>query len=221
MALPDLLWACPACGEDRGLDDDGVCAACDTRFARGRGSTIVATAPDGTTTVRSARKWLDRLPDPASLVGCGGAGDAGPTGDAGDVGDAGGKAAPEAVVRSAAAAVRPVTAEQAVFGETGYLNRVEVFGDPVPGRLTLTCDALRVAREGEGEEVWPLEALTAVQASSSSLQLKRRGAPLVAFRFENDSVYLWEQLLHAALRDFYGRTGRGEILEFQPRIVAR
>jgi hypothetical protein len=203
VALADLLWACPECGEDRGLRPaDGTCHACGTRFVRATGSTIRAIAPDGTVTARPAREWLDRLPDPASLLGT--------DPDAGD-----------GPVRSADVDIRTVVRDEVVRGEAGYLNQVEVFGEPEPGSLTLDRDRLVVTREGGTAEAWPLEELTAVQASSSSLQLKRRGRPLAAYRFHDDSVYLWEQLLHAALRDFYGRTGRGSIVEFQPRISTR
>lgn len=197
MPLCDLLWACPRCGADRGLaNDQSACERCRTRFERGQGALIRAVAPDGAVTEASAREWLDRLPEPASLLSSN-------------------------HVRTASVVVRIATETARVQGQGGYLNRVEVFGEPVTGSLRLERDRLVVSLDGRDEEPWPLETLTAVQASSGTLQLKRRGQPLVAFRFENDAVYLWEELLRAALRDFYGRTGRGAIAEFQPRIVAR
>ncbi|MFW6330262.1 MAG: hypothetical protein ACOC3J_00920 [Gemmatimonadota bacterium] len=207
MAVADLLWACPVCGRDRGLtrDDEARCTACGTRFQRVEGARIRAVAPDGTETRRLAREWVDRLPAPATLV----------------------QGARDGPVRAARVTARPVTSEARVFGEHGYLNLVEVFGDELAGELRLHRDRLIVALEpnsGAPASIagdWPLQELTAVQASSSSLQVKRRQVPLVAFRFLDDSVYLWEQLLRAALRDFYGRTGRGVIREFQPRIVTR
>lgn len=207
MALSDLLWACPACGRDRGLAGGArACSACGTRFLRGVDATIRAVAPDGTETVHTAAEWLEHLPYPASLL-------------------------EDDPVRSARVLIRAVTGEAAVTGEGGYLNRIELFGDEVPGTVRLEPERLVVEWDedshfgrGHGQsarrcENWPLESLTAVQTSSTSLQLKRRGEPLVAFRFQNDSLYLWEQLLRAALRRFYGKTGRGAIREFQPRIV--
>lgn len=212
MPLYDLLWACPACGEDRGLlDDDRTCSACGTRFVREAGSAIRSTAPDGSITVRTPAEWIDMLPEPAALLG-------------------------NQPVRTAHVMIQPVTGEAKVTGTVGFLNRIEVFGDETPGTLTLLADALVVAEGGEGAEgveqpqkprgalagdSWGLETLTAVQTSSKTLQIKRRGASLVSFRFLDDSVYLWERLIRAAIRDFYARTGRGEVLEFQPRIVAR
>lgn len=206
MPLYDLLWACPACGEDRGLlDDDETCSACGTRFLRETGAAIRSIAPDGSVSLRTPAEWADMLPAPASLLG-------------------------DHPVRTARVMIQPVTGEAAVAGRIGFLNRIEVFGKETPGTLTLLADGLVVTEGGEappeaggepGAGRWGLETLTAVQTSSKSLQLNRRGAPLVSLRFLDDSVYLWERLIRAALRDFYGRTGRGEILEFQPRIVAR
>lgn len=193
MALSDLLWACPTCGADRGLAGaEAVCSSCGTRFQRGPRGTIRATAPDGGETVRSAAEWLERLPAPSTLLG-------------------------SDPIRVASVLVRRATGSADVFGEAGYLNRVEVFGDEEHGWLRLEAD--RLVLEGlQGEGEWPLETLTAVQASSNNLQIKRKGEPLVSFRFQDDAIYLWEHLLRAALRDFYGRTGRGVIREFQPRI---
>lgn len=61
-------------------------------------------------------------------------------------------------------------------------------------------------------------ARTAIQASSSSIQIKARGEPVVSFRFPEDSPRFWEELLQEALRRFYRERGMGEIREFQPRI---
>lgn len=194
MALSDLLWACPVCGEDRALTEkSGVCRACRTRFERAEDALIRAVSPDGSATARSAAEWVERLPDPVTLL-------------------------ENDPVRTARVTMRTVTSEARVFGDTGYLNRVEVFGKEAIARLRLEPNRLIVEREGDEADVWPLESLTAVQASSNTLQLKRHARPLAAFRFHDDAIFLWENLLRAALRDFYGRTGRGEIREFQPRI---
>ena len=123
------------------------------------------------------------------------------------------------LIRSAKVEVTRVTGFDTVHDGEGFLNRIELWGDPSPGRLELREDRVVLAEEGEEPEEWPLETLTAVQASSSSLQLNRRGERLVSFRFLDDSIYLWEELVHAALQAFYERTGRGRIVEFQPRIA--
>ena len=205
MALSDLLWACPECGEDRGLEPDepgARCRACGAHYRRAEGASIRAERPDGSTVVRRPADWLDRLPDPQTLV---------------ENADTDGEP-----IRSAEVMARSVTDTDTVHDRDGYLNRIEIWGDAAPGALEVHADRLVYRPEPPGDAVeWPLETVTAVQASSSTLQINRSGAPLVSFRFLDDSIFLWEELLHAALRDFYRRTGRGEIAEFQPRIATR
>jgi len=202
MAISDLLWACPECGEDRGLAPDGSgfrCRACDTFYRRDTGASIRARRPDGTDVVRTPAEWLDRLPSPETLVN---------NRDSDD----------EAIRRAAVDTARVVDSDT-VHDREGYLNRIEIWGDESTAELALFADHLVLAPSDGEPERWPLESVTAVQASSSDLQINRTGAPLVSFHFRDDSNFLWEELLHAALRDFYGRTGRGEIVEFQPRIT--
>ncbi len=43
----------------------------------------------------------------------------------------------------------------------------------------------------------------------------------MTFRFLTGSPRLWEALLQHAVQALYRRQGRGEIREFQPRIVVR
>lgn len=202
MAIPDLLWACPACGLDRGLEPERKgyrCSRCGTVFRRGRGAAIRADAPDGSRTVLRPADWLARLPEPQAFVQQ-------RLGEGNEI-------------RAARASMRRGVGFERVFGEHGYLNRVEVWGEPTAGRLELWAGRLVWSPDQGDSEAWPLDSLTAVQASSRAIQLNRARAPLVEARFDDDSIFLWERLLHAALREFYGRTGRGEIVEFQPRIV--
>ncbi len=201
MAIPDFLWACPECGEDRGLIRDRTgfrCRTCATRFRRVQGASIRAERPDGSSVIRRPREWLARLPEPADLLR---------------------ERADDQPLRSARVTTRWVTGTDTVRGREGYLNRIELWGDEEQGTLEIRPDSLVYAPDGETPIRWPLQSIVAVQASSSSLQINRSDEPLVAFRFTDDSIRLWEELLHAALRDFYGRTGRGEIVEFQPRIT--
>jgi hypothetical protein len=100
-----------------------------------------------------------------------------------------------------------------------YLGRVERFGNFQFGQLALTETSLSFeAREGGDSFAWALGELTAIQPSSTALQLKGRGRPLVSLKFVNSSPRLWEQRLQAALRQHY--RGR-EIIEFQPRLTLR
>ena len=68
---------------------------------------------------------------------------------------------------------------------------------------------------------WPLDQITAVQPTSSALQIKARAQPVAAIRFLEGSVRLWEDRLQTAIRDLWRRAGRGEITEFQPCIRTR
>ena len=229
MSLNDLLWACPACGLDKGLAPDPaggrrtarhdvVCRGCGAGFDRVDGAMIRA-APAGHALdgppVRSPAAWVAALPAPASYLE--------------------GRQDGE-VVREASVEASRVVAEKVIRGAApgrgDYLNRIETYGDPEPGRLELTPTALtwspetapQAAGEGpqrEGPVRWSLDDLRAVQASSRSLQVAAAGHPLTSFRFFDDAVFFWELLIQEALRARYRAAGRGEITEFQPRITTR
>lgn len=201
MALTDLLWACPECGEDRALrgPEPGVCRACGARFERAHGSTIRRTGRDGSEVLRTPAEWVDLLPDLDSAL----------------------RPDPDGMVRLARVTHRAVAGEEVIRDKGAYLNRVERFGPETEGELELREDRLvfRTRDPDPAEIRWSLERLTAVQASSKSLQIKERNRPLASFRFVDDSIFLWEQLLNEALRRLYRRSGKGEIMEFQPRIT--
>ena len=96
---------------------------------------------------------------------------------------------------------------------------VEALGSAQRGWLDVTDRELTFRAEDTTElAVTPLDSIRAIQTSSSSLQVGTdRG--LSQFRFETDSLRRWETLLRELVRREYLRRGRGEILEFQPRIV--
>lgn len=204
MALSDLLWACPECAEPGGIDGRGACR-CGAVFSRGEGASIQVRLPDGRVIARSPAEWVDRLPDPAALLER-------RKGEGDTEGDS---------LRRARVVAREAAGSTVVRSGGRYLNRVEQYGPRQLATLEIHPDHLAFHPDGEAPRHWPLEALTAVQTSSSTLQIRIRDQPLVSVRFLDDSLLLWELLLHAALRSFYHRTGRGEIVEFQPRIVCR
>jgi hypothetical protein len=198
VGISDLLWACPECGTVGGIDTRGACG-CGVSFQRGKGSHIVARKAGSPSVARSPAEWVDRLPPVETLL------------DAGE----------GTIVRRASVVAREVTGTTKVRKGGRFLNRIEQYGPKRPATLEMLPEALIYRPEGYGGREWPFDALTAVQTSSSTLQLNIRDHPLVSFRFLDDSLVLWERLLHAALRQFYRKTGRGEIAEFQPRIVTR
>jgi len=97
----------------------------------------------------------------------------------------------------------------------GYHER---YGPPRAGQLRLEGPRLRFIERERGVHHWPLLDLQSLQGASSQLQITLRGGSVVAFRFRGDSPRRWEEGLRLALRQLWRETGRGEILEFQPRI---
>lgn len=199
MAIHDLLWGCPLCGTEGRLRTRRrvtTCAACGVRFRRARGAAIAAQTPDGRTLVRTAAAWVDRSPPPA------------PPGPADSLG-------PErAILRIAeeAVALRP----GGVFAGWG-----ERFGPKRPGRATLTPESLLFHEDGGTSHEWPIDRFTAVQPTSSALQVKTRDAPVAFFQFLEGSVRRWEFWIQHRLRALHTAAGRGDIVEFQPRITTR
>jgi hypothetical protein len=97
---------------------------------------------------------------------------------------------------------------------------VERFGERMEGTLLLSPEGLRF----DGKSAWleiPLDRLTAIQPSSSSLQLRTREGLVVSIRFLESSVIRWESLLQEAVRRRWAATGRGQVVDFQPHIVSR
>lgn len=192
-----------------------ACRGCGVRYARVDGAGIRARPPEGEEIVRRPAEWVDRLPDPASLLNA--------TPADRDRGEEGEGEQPEGTrVRGARVVASFVVGHEVVRDEGQYLNRIEIYGDEAGGTLELWHDqaAFRAAPP-EPAVLWRFDDLTAVQASSRTLQLKARGRPLASFSFVDDSSFLWERLLKAALDRHYQRTGQGEILETQPRICVR
>jgi len=206
MAIRDLLWACPLCGLEGGLRRTGrweACRGCGARFRRGRGASIIAQAADGTTRIHAAAEWADRLPGIEEYM------------------SRLEPRTPDGVLRQSRVRARVAVGESVIRLGSTYLNRIERFGPPRDGVLALCADRLRFTPDAGEAEEWIFDEVTAVQPSSSTLQVKARRRPVVSFRFPEDSARFWEELLCAVIRRHYRATGRGEIIEFQPRIVTR
>lgn len=104
------------------------------------------------------------------------------------------------------------------YGE--YFGRFEKFGEAHIGTLSVDEDTLHFAYDRH-EMNWPLLELSAIQLSSSTLQVKAKRQPVMTIRFAQSSPRLWEERLQAAVRKAYESAGLGEVVEFQPRIVAK
>jgi len=214
MPLAYLLFRCPHCGHDPmgGEKDEAVCPGCGIRFSRGgEGGMIRVEEPSG-------KAWEvpgHRLT--AAIMWA--------LGD----GDGRGSAPAGFLIHQAEVAVRQSGAESPVWHRGELLGFAEALGEQTSGILELTPEALvlqggTAQSQGPGggnsHEIWPLLEIRAVQTSSSSLQFSPSSGGLVEFRFPNDSPFRWENLLRSAIRKAYRKHGLGEIVEFQPRIVA-
>lgn len=196
VAIRDLLWACPTCRAISSIQAarrHEQCTGCGTRFRRGMGATIIATRTDGVVEAKPAALFEDLLP-PLDQIPV-----------------AGGRLGPRpAQIRIARKAV-PIRDR----GE--FLGLAERFGPRIIANVSLNDEALAIGVP-EAPMVWPLEAITAVQPSSSTLQVHSRIHPLVSIRFLIDSVRLWEAVLQQKIRARYRAAGRGTVITFHPRI---
>ena len=218
MPLIYLLYRCPRCGHDpmTGEKDEALCSGCGTRYFRGGEGGLIRIVES------SGEVWEVPSHQLTAAMLVRGA-EAGPV-----------PVASDPSIRSAEVLVRQSGREAPVRWKGAFLGFAEAMGEARPGVLDLTEEALYLRRSemGEGQTEtsgqprkvsgarWPLEEIRAVQTSSSSLQFSPAEGGLVECRFLNDSPYRWENLLREALRAFYRKHGLGEIVEFQPRIVA-
>lgn len=196
MAIRDLLWMCPACGAEESLVRDGRterCRICAARLHRGNRATIVLETAGQPPSVRDARDWVDLIGEPD---------------------DAGRDVGTRVILRDAEQSW-PLRAA----GE--LLGFVERFGPKIPGTLTLSAEAITFAPDNGIPRTWPILDVTAVQPASSRLQLKMRGETVVTLHFVEGSVRLWEARVQHRLRQAWRAAGRGEIVEFQPRVSSR
>jgi hypothetical protein len=194
MAIRDLLWACPACRSVASIHAVGraeICRNCRARFERTDGARIRVS--DATRTeVRDPVDWEADLPPIDSRPENGSLG-------------------PEPIILRLGLPARPVRSGRR------FIGWAERFGPRRAGTAQLSLDRLQVRLHTGAEWDWPLEAIDAVQPSSSTLQIHAR-ATLLSIRFLSSSVRRWEAVLCASLQSLYARTGRGVITEFQPRI---
>jgi len=200
MAIRDLLWACPECAAfasirsaERGVE---ICASCGVRFRRAHGASIEVQWPDGSTGIRTAAELEDRLPPISDMP------------------------LPAGRLGPAQALVRIARTTRPVHDRGDFLGRAEIFGPRQPATVTLDERCL-AAGIPESPLVWPLDAITAVQPSSSTIQINSRIHPLASFRFVDQSVRLWEQAIQDRIRTAWIEAGRGRIVQFHPHIRSR
>ena len=199
MAIHHLLYACVECGRQGGIkprDKEEVCDRCGTRYSRVDGALIRCEPPNGKPEVRHPSEWLDLL-------------------------EANWPIEQRRTERQDRVISRIAERSRPHYHGGVYLGQIEVFGPPVAGLLTLSGAALTFVADEGTSSTWPLAQLTAVQPSSTSLQLKVRKGAILSFKFPDASPLLWEERIRAALQAIYRAAGKGEIAEYQPRIICR
>ncbi|HEX9109175.1 MAG TPA: hypothetical protein VF832_18135 [Longimicrobiales bacterium] len=214
MAIRDLLWACPLCGTVGGIAPAGkaeACSACGASFRRAQAARIEAHRADGRTETRSATEWSALLPAEPPVTALPADGREGaPSEGQGRV-----------LVRRDRVLARFARGEQAIRHAGRFIGMMERFGPERAGELVLRQESIELDLEDGERREWPLDRVAALQASSRTVQLRPRGEPIISFRFPESSARLWEESIAAALRRRWRETGRGEILELQPRIVTQ
>ena len=201
MAIRDIFWACPLCRETASLRRNGRrerCGACGATFERGDGATIVARHEDRFY-ARSVAAWLRGLGEPEIA-----------------------QPATGGVVLGPERVIVRVASEEKQFRIAGeLLGWIEVFGPKIAGELVLSTDDLHFtpANAGSGGFAWPLQTITVVQPSSSSLQVAV-GKTVASIAFPNSSLRLWSRAVTTTLRRCFAAQGL-DIIEFQPRIRMR
>lgn len=209
MALKHLLYRCPACGHDptSGKGDVVECAGCGASYRRGRAdpARIAVTGGDGG---GSREVPAGELVDAIEAHG-------GPRTAARSSGDGAVRYASDVEVRRSEGEEVPVRHRGEVLGF------VERLGKPENGQLAADADGLSLLKNGDPVGRWNLMDIRAIQATSSALQISTRENQIFHFRFVDDSPRRWEELLRWLVSEAYRREGRGEVVEFQPRIVTR
>lgn len=204
MPLIHLLYRCPVCGQDpvRGDVDRVTCPACGARFQRARDSArIEVTGTGGGPELLHPRELRRRMHDLGGALTA--------------------AEKPDGSVRYESKAWMSRTlGEDPVRRRGRVLGYAERFGPEVAGTLVVTEGVLVFESRDHRGEAWDLAELGAVQVSSVTLQVRPVGEAMVRFRFRDDSPLRWEELLQHLVREVYRELGRGEVEEFQPRIVA-
>jgi hypothetical protein len=200
MPLVDLIYRCPLCGADAMREENdrvAGCRACARVYEhipeRGR---IRVEGQDGSVFEVDA----DELVAGAARA------------DKGEV------AAPVVAVDAVARVARD---EEAVTYRQSLIGFVESRGPALSGRLTLHADRIDFKPDAGATRSWALLDVRAIQTASASVQISPLEGGVVTFRILGDSPRRWEELIRTRIRDAWRAAGRGEILEYQPRIRTR
>lgn len=111
--------------------------------------------------------------------------------------------------------------ERPVWYRDALIGLFEEWGPSRPGELRLDDWTVQFTEPSGELHQWSLLELRAVQTASAAVQISVIGGELVSFRILNGSPRRWEKAFRERLRRVWRSRGKGEIVEFQPRIRAR
>ena len=191
--IRDLLWACVVCGAEESIEVQDKVERCRQCGARyERGAgSEIVVTGQGSAPVAKQPREWVKQLPAPTLTG------------------------------SAECHVRFATTDTPIHSFGQYFGRFESFGEPVRGTLVLNEDHVRFTSGSDLLYNVKLIDLTAIQLSSSSLQLKARRQPLLTIKFTKASPRMWDERLQMAVREAYRKAGLGDVVEFQPRVVCR
>lgn len=206
MALHHLLFRCPYCGHDplKGEGDRATCSACSRQYVRRRAGGTIAVHGASETVDVPIGELTHRIDEHGGAL-------------------TSGVGADGRIHYSARATAQEADEDQPVRFRGQVLGFVEQLGEGEPGELTIDEEALSFVADGPPKSqrrTWTLLGVRAVQSASSSIQISPSEGGVVLFKFESDSPVRWERLVKQAMQRAYDRAGRGQIREFQPRIVS-
>ena len=203
MPISHFIYRCPSCGHEpmRNRGSRAQCDSCSHSYAPGKGRGMIR-VQEGRGTPREVPAWeVARAVDAGGVPGVPGV----PT-----------TLAPSRV--EARVELRQAVQETPLYRRGALLGFVEERGPRLPGTLAIEDGGLVFRGDGGTEWGATFLDLRAIQASSSSVQVSPLGGGVITLRFVADSPRRWEDLIKQEIRSAWQEAGRGEILEFQPRI---
>lgn len=212
MPLIHFLYRCPWCGQDPldgGDGDTASCPACFRRYERGDAPGRIRVTAEGREVSQvpayELSRRLNEMGGPVPRAAC-----------------FDGTLEYDALVEATFS-----TSEVGVRWQGTLMGFFERFNLAQPGWLRLEKNLLRFTPEGggigdsPGGSEWRILDIRSLQAVSSALQMTGTDGILAQFRFVDDSPRRWEDLMRAAVVSAWREAGKGDVVEFQPRIRAR
>jgi len=207
MPISHFIYRCPSCGHEPMRQRRGAahCDACAQSYLPGKGRGMILVM-HGRAAVHEVPAWeVARAVDAGGLAGGAGAPDQA-------------ESRVESETVEAEVEFRQAFQETPLYRKGTLVGFVEERGPRRAGSLIINTSGL-VFRGRDGME-WrsTFLDLRAIQASSSSVQVSPVSGGVITLRFLADSPRRWEDLLKSEIRSAWRSAGRGEIVEFQPRI---